>query len=86
MNIIIPSSSSVLTGNSGQMYNNYKFYSCNQVLENWKPNIREGATFCALGTKIYLYGGLSGEFMEDINKYDIQSQTWKCLVQNGDKP
>lgn len=34
---------------------------------------------CVYENKIYMYGGIGIKYFQDINVYDIQSNTWKLL-------
>lgn len=47
--------------------------------KKWMPCVREYATFTRVGQKVYLFGGRSGETMNDINVLNTQTWEWKCV-------
>ncbi|KAI8824550.1 uncharacterized protein EV422DRAFT_492944 [Fimicolochytrium jonesii] len=51
------------------------------------PAPRLGHTFTAVGTKIYLFGGMAGDVtFDDVWVFDTVSREWKCLEGTGDVP
>ncbi|XP_038046504.1 rab9 effector protein with kelch motifs-like [Patiria miniata] len=61
-------------------------WTCLEV-KGKKPSSRHGHVMVAVGTKIYLHGGMSREiFFNDMHEFDTSTLTWKQVRCKGDIP
>ncbi|XP_022094352.1 rab9 effector protein with kelch motifs-like [Acanthaster planci] len=61
-------------------------WTCPEV-KGKKPSCRHGHVMVAVGTKIYLHGGMAREiFLNDLHEFDTKTLTWKQVRCKGDIP
>jgi N-acetylneuraminic acid mutarotase len=48
--------------------------------------MREGFSFTQIGSKCFLFGGISSKKYNDVAEYDLEREAWKKIETSGEKP